>query len=414
MSTQRNNYFYFDDYMYFSFNNIHSSKYNLVIQNDIEDLKLNTDTGAKLDFSSAKYQEGQYYLGVTRPQKSIPLKVVGKELTRAQTIEIAQWLRIGTTGALIFDFAEDWAYDVVVSSLLDFNLYEQEPDTYIVSFEVKFATINSVYARNRYDAAVSSSAVNPTQNEGTETATVSETETQTDTVYSYNNNLVLPACALIRTDAKQYTLRIFHLGNHHAEIEVDLTYPKPVTAEDVSIKIEKQELFSSSASSLSFEVNLNTGADSSIIRYSSASNLFFINNNLPQQEHQMGRLSLPPKCVYNVTPIDLKAPGPITVITQDNKSSLLNTSYNTFVCKVGKYDYDTEYFANNEDGTTFNPYPSTVSDMDLELDPSNPDNQIDLTNYEGSYFGFYTDAKITCSYDNPSFEVYVRQYQEVI
>lgn len=403
MSTQRNNYFYFDDYMYFSFNNIHSSKYNLVIQNDIEDLKLNTDTGAKLDFSSAKYQEGQYYLGVTRPQKSIPLKVVGKELTRAQTIEIAQWLRIGTTGALVFDFAEDWAYDVVVSSLSDFNLYEQEPDTYIVSFEVKFATINSVYARNRYDAAISSSAVNP--EEGTEKSLEA---------FAYNNNLVLPACALIRENARQYTLRIFHLGNHHAEMEVDLTYPKPAIAENVSIRVEKQELFSSSASSLDFKVNLNTGANSNIIRYSSASNLFFINNNLPQQEHQVGRLLSMPKCVYNVTPIDLKAPGSITVVTQYNKSSLLDTSYNTFVCKAGKYDADTEYFANNEDDTASNPYPSTVSGMDLKLDPSNPDNQIDLTNYEGEYFGFYTDIKITCSYDNPNFEVYVRQYQEVI
>lgn len=122
----------------------------------------------------------------------------------------------------------------------------------------------------------------------------------------------------------------------------------------------------------------------------------------------MGRLSSPPKCIYNVTPIDLKAPGPITVVTQDNKSSLLDTSYNTFVCKAGKYDYDTEYFANNEDETADNYYPSTVSGMDLDLNPDN------LTDYEGEYFGFYTDIKITCSYDNPNFEVYVRQYQEVI
>ena len=150
----RNNiYAYEDDYMYFTFNGIHSSTYNLIQQNDLEDLKIYADRDTKVDFLQPKYQTGQYLLGVSNPQRKFPLKLVAENVTRVEIKKIIKWLEAGTVGTLSFDYSPDWQYDVVVSEMKDPNIYVLDDENhFIASFEVTFTTIEQSIAYNKFNS----------------------------------------------------------------------------------------------------------------------------------------------------------------------------------------------------------------------------------------------------------------------
>ena len=54
-----NSYYYEDKYMFFTFDGVHSSKYNLFIVNK-NDLKIENSIGESSEYVSAMFQEGAY------------------------------------------------------------------------------------------------------------------------------------------------------------------------------------------------------------------------------------------------------------------------------------------------------------------------------------------------------------------
>ena len=58
-------YWYNDEFMYFTFNGIHSADYHLFIENSKE-LTLENSVGASSEYTNAMLQEGTYYMGTSR------------------------------------------------------------------------------------------------------------------------------------------------------------------------------------------------------------------------------------------------------------------------------------------------------------------------------------------------------------
>ena len=149
---RNNKYYYEDRYMYFTFNGIHSSKYNLFIQNK-NDLKIENTIGAKSSFVSAAFQEGNYYTGTERTQKTIKRKCAAEGLTLSQYKEMMKWLSAGDTGFLSFDSDPYWGWTVVLDTVGDATFLDRSGGL-VVEFELTFKTIGTYLARNRYPAYV--------------------------------------------------------------------------------------------------------------------------------------------------------------------------------------------------------------------------------------------------------------------
>lgn len=133
---------YTDQYMCFTFNGINSSEKNVYIQNNTDDLKMYLNRGTNIEYTAPKYQNGRYVMGVTHSHREIPLKLVTEPMSRSDINGIMMWLTDGTIGDLSFDFASEWKYRVIVSSISDPILYATEgTSTFIATFDVKFHTI---------------------------------------------------------------------------------------------------------------------------------------------------------------------------------------------------------------------------------------------------------------------------------
>ena len=78
-----NKYWYEDEFMYFTFAGVTSSKYNLFIEND-KNMSIVNTIGASSTFSNAYKQEGTYYLGTSRTQKTFKRKCASRGLTLDQ------------------------------------------------------------------------------------------------------------------------------------------------------------------------------------------------------------------------------------------------------------------------------------------------------------------------------------------
>lgn len=145
----KNRYWYEDDYMYFTFDDTHSSKYNLFIVND-NNIQLETDYGASPQFEAPQYQEVSYYVGLTKEQKSFNWSVAAYGLTQDEYKEMFKWLKIGKTGFLMKDSNIDWGWDTVISNVVDTIITPIDCQHFIVEFNIEILTIGTELARNSY------------------------------------------------------------------------------------------------------------------------------------------------------------------------------------------------------------------------------------------------------------------------
>jgi len=412
MLTPRNDFFYYDEYMFFTFDNIHSSEYNLVIQNDIDDLKLYVSTGAQVDLVSSQYQKGQHVLGVTRPQREFPLVLMASGLTRAQIINMMHWLKAGAQGNFKMDFTQDWEFDVVINSVSDPNLYEQDNNTFVASFEITFITTTSPYARNAMDAILDFDSA---QNE----FYLKEQELEENQFAliencdgAFNNNLVLPSVVLydrVTTDKKTtYHYRINFLGDDSAEFYYRVSYGSDEKENYIAglyklnLDIKQDKIGYDFISTLSFTLKENSIRDRQVIQYNSPSNLFFINNILPQQANFNGLMKVINN-QYNYSPLVLQSPGkPILIEGEEHFKQLVSTAYNWFLCKPGTFDSNTQYFSNIGDFKAINPYPTQTSNCFILYDTECTEDfsYTDVIGSEECYFGFYSEVVIEhgCEY----------------
>lgn len=145
-----NKYYYTDKYMYFSFDGVHSSKYNLFIENN-NNLTIENNIGQSSEFVSAMFQEGNYYMGTKRTQKTFKRKCAAEGLTLSQYKAMIKWLSVGKTGMLIFDSNPYWGWTVVLDTVGDAT-FVGDTSNLIVQFELTFKTIGTYLARNAYQA----------------------------------------------------------------------------------------------------------------------------------------------------------------------------------------------------------------------------------------------------------------------
>lgn len=408
-----NNYFYQDEYMYFTFNNIHSSKYNLFIQNDIEDLKLYINSDSNVNFVQPQYQTGQYILGTTSPQRPIPLKLAAINLTREDIIELVKWLKVGTMGVIQFDFASDWCFDVVVTSATDPNLYLQDNQLYIISLEVKLSTIYSPYARNSRDGFIVLNNLERITLKKTDNTIFYEVPLyDRDNPYAYinnnilgtfNNSLYIPSivCESIGKPEQlnyiEYKMRVHYLGDSFSYINLDLSISnnsENAKLDRITLKIDKaQSEYFSSALDITLPNNNNAYP---IIQYKGLSNLFFIDNQLPEQA-LINSLISKKTVSYNNVPLQFSsAHKPIKIQNKEHLRELITGYSSWFVCKAGTPESTNEYY-NAQEGRV---YPSYIKGCEItyydQIKPNNIVNDLQsiLNRYEANsnnewFFGFY-------------------------
>lgn len=236
---KNNTYYYKDCYMYFSFNGVHSSKYNLFMQNNKNDLKIENNLGAKSSFVSAAFQEGTYYTGTQRTQKTFKRKCAAEGLTLSQYKEMMTWLKFGATGFLVFDSNPYWGWDVVLTDITDAS-YMVRNSSMVVELELTFKTVGSYLARNNYtaysvlDAEKSKSTCNNEPNSS-----------------MFSNEFGIPAIYVLNSEvnngsnAKQttYTIAIQSISNIHQYMNwFGIASPIPSANLTGSVKIEYNNL----------------------------------------------------------------------------------------------------------------------------------------------------------------------------
>lgn len=401
---KNNHYFYEDEYMYFTFNQRHSSIYNLTIVND-KGTQIFIDRGSKIETTQPQYQSGQYMLGVSHPQRSFPLKLFGSDLTEAQIAEILNWIYVGATGALSFDYSSDWEYNVVVSALKNpvqtvagYNLFNIELD-------ITFVTLNTSLAKNK--------------NDGVATITTDSNEV----VYSnFNNKYHMPVYTAIPSIQNNYTcltLKTHCLGDDKIEIGF-------IASDNISnTEFKYVELQTNDINAYYTKASLigRPGIDTKpiVLEYSAYNNMFLVNNYIgeeyikssgilqdktseTQSENQYSHF------IYNKQPLSFMSPGEPVLLTEDtNIGSLLTTPYNWFICiktKAGSIDlpyYITQkvneniaqrsviYYDTDFSGVDFQNLVSTISSI---VNSVEPDKQV--------YFGFYQNNIINTNFNTIS------------
>lgn len=147
-NVQNSYYWYNDEYMYFTFNGVHSSKYHLFIQNTKE-LTIENTVGAASEYSNAMLQEGTYYLGTSRKQKTFKRKCAAQLSTMDEYKNMMKWLSTGATGELVFDSDQYWGWTVVLDTVGDAT-FVKRAGLIVVEFEITFKTIGTYLAHNIY------------------------------------------------------------------------------------------------------------------------------------------------------------------------------------------------------------------------------------------------------------------------
>ena len=303
--------YYTDEFMYFTFNTIRSEQFNLSIQNDIDDLKLYINSGASIDYTAPKYQNGQYVLGVTHSQREFPLKVVARGLNRGDIRQMAQWLKVGSIGVLSFDFATDWGYDTILDTLSDFNLYPMDDEEhFIVSFDLTFKTVEGISAHT-----ISSAHWDSTSNY------------QLGTI---NNLLNIPT---IEQDDNSFY--IYFLGDDRAEIDFTCTYPSDLQNIDIQIAVPDENYLTHFKAVLRGSTNKEKTDTNNLhtLTYKGHSNLLFAEDMLPEYARIHGHFENNGFVLqYNNEPMRLKSPGAPQRINDIGDIEYLRGTPNWFVC----------------------------------------------------------------------------------
>lgn len=409
-----NKLYYEDEYMYFSFNGKYSKDYNLMIQNGTDDFKIITNENTNIDYVSPKYQNGRYVMGVTHSHRNIPHKLVAYGLTRSEIDDMGLWLKTGTLGALIYDHAPDWKYNVVVSKLSDFNLYPIDTSHFVVSFDIAFDTIEGTYAENVQDA-------NLFLVEGEFTNLNTHTN-----IYGINNNIFFPTLACYkRQDSSTrninkfwgtYHIPVFihHFGNGPSVLNVHTitqTLEKEIPdVGNIGLQLSSDDYFDKGVTA-TFTINENT---STSLDYYGNTHSIFVNNQLIEFNDEIQNLDYS----YGLEPFVFQSPGKVRYIgrkTAQSSDSIkdiigdcISTPYHWFVYYVepAKTSYPSFYTEATNSKTRIN-NGEFIYDFDIITE-----NVLtgEMTSYDDAiinimgkilnscdiWFGFYDKCTVSC------------------
>ena len=394
-----NKYFYEDEYMYFTFKQRHSSIYNLIITNS-KGITMFTDRGSKVETTQPQYQSGQYLLGVSHPQRPFPLKLFGCDLTEEQIDEILNWLRIGSTGFLSFDYSADWEHNVVVSSLRNPVKTIAGYNTFNIEIEITFNTLNSSIAKNKNDGY------------GTIVTTAANS-----VLSNYNNEYQVPVFTLSSTLKPSYSellLRIHCLGDDKVEIGFK-AWDNISSGEKKYVEMSTNDVNAYYTKAL-LKGSASANGQPIELEYRPYSNMFFINNYvaeeyiksfgiLQEKSSANEHINDYSNVIYNKTAMSFVSPGaPVLLNKNTNIGALLTTPFHWFLCKKTiTEDSSIPYYITALTAATQSPseiiYDTAMQGVDFNSQVTTIQALINsLQSNEKLYFGFYQDVVLNTTF----------------
>lgn len=366
---------YNDEYVYFYFDGIYSKNKKVFIRNNEDELKMIFSSNGSVEFSTPKYQNKTYALGISNPRRSIPLSLIAYNISRRELRDICKWLKVGTNGALVFDYATDWCYNTIIENVSDPILTSCGGDEFFAEFEVTFSTVGAPQARTLTEGVYSSM----------------------DDTLSSNNLMSLPP--IIKISDNEY--RLLFLGNDKLTLDIDLEtdigndFDIEITNELSDAKLVIERTIAQNATVMQNGIMT--------FQYRSGSHLLFVNNFLSGHAEQQDKrlqckLNTEPFVFASISePIQIKSPEHFEELKSNNISSY------RMVCSYHKAveNSDVEYALSD---TGF--YPFEVSGNFVE----EKDWSGDYTNW---YFVHYVPIKIV-STNISKITLITQNYTEVL
>lgn len=135
------------EYLYFTFDNISSEVYNIIIQNKGEDLSYPSQASFENQLVGPLYQGTNFLAGVNKTARSFDFNCWAHSLTRRQVIDLINWLSPNKVGYLQLDYNPNFRYKVKVGSITPLkHVPFNDDDTVNYEFSISFISIDDFAA----------------------------------------------------------------------------------------------------------------------------------------------------------------------------------------------------------------------------------------------------------------------------
>ena len=161
------------EYIYFTFDGISSSKYNLVVQNTGEDLIYPSQPGFENQIIAPIYQGATYLAGVNKKERVFNFNCWVDSLALDVLREMLTWLSVNKVGTLSLGYNPNFQYQVKINSIADFKhmAINGEDGTVNYEFQISFVTIGSPASESVITYKVTERNLLPIVKAGTEEIT---------------------------------------------------------------------------------------------------------------------------------------------------------------------------------------------------------------------------------------------------
>lgn len=138
-----------DKYLYFSFDEVHSSVYNCFYSNNGEDKNFPMFPVFNDSTETPLFQKRSYYLGTSKDNKDFPFNCVCEKVTLNQFRQLQKWLSAEKIANLSLDFVPNYHWKVKIKSFSIVSLFplDERKTTFHCTFTLTFRTLD--------DAAIS-------------------------------------------------------------------------------------------------------------------------------------------------------------------------------------------------------------------------------------------------------------------
>lgn len=135
------------DYIHFTFDEISSKYYNLIVQNKGEDLAFPSQPDFENQIVSPLYQGTSFLAGVNKKDRVFSFNVWIDSITNREVTEVLNWLSVDKIGDLLLEHNPSFKYRVKLVSISDFkHMAINQDDTSNYEFSISFTTIEDFAA----------------------------------------------------------------------------------------------------------------------------------------------------------------------------------------------------------------------------------------------------------------------------
>lgn len=397
--------YYEDRYMYFTFNGIHSSKYNLFIIND-NNLVIENNVGESSEFITAMFQEGSYYAGTRKSQKIFKRKCAAEGLTLSQYKAMMKWLSAGTAGFLVFDSNPYWGWTVVLEQVGDATFAERQRNL-IVEFELTWKTAGSYLSRNYYPAY---STLNESSVESeTYSCTCNNKYNTTMLCNEYGIPVIYYELDEVSKRPKNNLYCIQGVNNMYQYI--NFGYTGDCNQAHTILTISHDDL-------IYVDVKTKQIVHNFIVDYLGESGLVLADGELFELQSELfnthnqpnGILQLECEAPVELTNIQIDSDTGQIILKKDDIDQLILDGYN-YICLTRKLDSDTTYYGSTEWNTQpysnqYQTYLFFISDEELIAQLKDTDldegDYLDITtNFLNSAYDITSESDITSQINDP-------------